>query len=659
MFKKILIANRGEIACRVIKTAKRMGIATVAVYSDADYGALHMKMADEAVHIGGSVSSESYLVAERIIGAAQETGAEAIHPGYGFLSENAKFAAKLEAEGIVFIGPNTNAIGTMGDKIESKKLAGEAGVNIIPGHTAAIPDAETAVEIAKGVGFPVMIKASAGGGGKGMRIARNEEEAKSGFESAVNEAKSSFGDDRVFIERFVEDPRHIEIQIMADSFGNVCHLGERECSIQRRHQKVIEEAPSPFVTETLRAEMGAQAIALAKAVDYRSAGTVEFIVDKDRNFFFLEMNTRLQVEHPVTEYVTGLDLVELMIRVAAGEVLPISQKDVSLSGWAMEARVYAEDPLRNFMPSIGRLVRYQAPEENEDVRVDTGVFEGGEISMFYDPMIAKLIAGGRDRETAIGRMREALDQFYIRGIAHNIPFLANLMKHPRFVEGRLTTGFIEEEFPDGFQPSHLLPNDPMRLVAVAGLLHYQAAKRFAVNDDAGEGQREYIAFLEDDEAREFSVYCGQVDEGWLIKVDAVEFKILGTWKAGDRIIEGMVNGKNVCVQIAYNEVGYELTHSGEQMNIRLVDPHVAEYQRLMPKKEAPDTSKFLLSPMPGLLIRLVVEKGQEIKSGEELAVVEAMKMENILRSDHDGVIAMIHAKPGDSLVVDQKILEFE
>ena len=655
MFKKILIANRGEIACRVIKTAKRMGIATVAVYSDADDGALHMRMADEAVHIGGSASSESYLVAERIIEAAKETGAEAIHPGYGFLSENATFAAKLEADGIVFIGPNTNAIGTMGDKIESKKLAGEAGVNIIPGHTAAIPDAETAVEIAKGVGFPVMIKASAGGGGKGMRIARNEEEAKSGFVSAVNEAKSRFGDDRVFIERFVEDPRHIEIQIMADSFGNVCHLGERECSIQRRHQKVIEEAPSPFVTETLRAEMGAQAIALAKAVDYRSAGTVEFIVDKDRNFFFLEMNTRLQVEHPVTEYVTGLDLVELMIRVAAGEVLPISQKDVSLSGWAIEARVYAEDPLRNFMPSIGRLVRYQAPEEDEYVRVDTGVFEGGEISMFYDPMIAKLITGGEDRGMAIERMRDALDRFYIRGIAHNIPFLANLMKHQRFVEGRLTTGFIEEEFPEGFQLAHLLPDDPTLLVAVAGFLHHQAAERSA----ARESETEFVAFLEDDEIREFSVCCGQDDDGWLVKVDGAEFKILGTWKAGDRIFVGMVNGQDVYVQIGYNDVGYELTHSGGQMKVRLVDPHVAEYQRLMPVKEAPDTSKFLLSPMPGLLIRLVVENGQEVKSGEELAVVEAMKMENILRSERDGVIGMIHAKPGDSLVVDQKILEFE
>ena len=504
-----------------------------------------------------------------------------------------------------------------------------------------------------------MIKASAGGGGKGMRIARSEEEAKSGFESAVNEARSSFGDDRVFIERFVEDPRHIEIQVMADSHGNVVHLGERECSIQRRHQKVIEEAPSPFVTDELRAEMGAQAVALAKAVDYRSAGTVEFIVDKDRNFFFLEMNTRLQVEHPVTEYVTGLDLVELMIRVAAGEKLPISQGDVSLSGWAVEARVYAEDPLRNFMPSIGRLVRYQAPEEDGHVRVDTGVFEGGEISMFYDPMIAKLIAGGEDRDTAVGRMRDALDRFYIRGIAHNIPFLAALMKHPRFAEGRLTTGFIEEEFPDGFQLAHLLPDDPTLLVAVAGALHHVDAMRPHVNDDGSKEAREFVAFLEGDESREFAVRCARAGGGWLINVDGADFEIHGSWKAGDPMFVGTVNDQDVCVQIGRNDVGFQLIHAGGQMDVRLVDPHIAAYQRLMPVKEAPDTSKFLLSPMPGLLIRLAVESGQEIKSGEELAVVEAMKMENVLRSERDGVIGTIHAQPGDSLVVDQKILEFE
>lgn len=655
MFKKILIANRGEIACRVMRTAKRMGIATVAVYSDADEGALHMSMADEAVHVGGAASSESYLVAERIVQAAKDTGAEAIHPGYGFLSENAAFAELLEDEGIAFIGPNTLAIGAMGDKIESKKLAAEAGVNTIPGHTEAIPDANTAVEIAKEVGFPVMIKASAGGGGKGMRIARNEDEALSGFESAVNEARSSFGDDRVFIERFVEDPRHIEIQIMADSHGNTVYLGERECSIQRRHQKVIEEAPSPFVTEELRAEMGAQAVALAEAVQYRSAGTVEFIVDKDRNFFFLEMNTRLQVEHPVTEYVTGLDLVELMIRVAAGEKLPISQQDVALNGWAVEARVYAEDPLRNFMPSIGRLVRYQAPEEDDYVRVDTGVFEGGEISMFYDPMIAKLIAGGETRDQAVGKMRDALDRFYIRGIDHNIPFLAALMKHPRFMEGRLTTGFIEEEFPEGFGPEHLVPENAELQVAVATVMQHSESDRASATDSS----REFVVFSDDESRREFAVQSSRSSGGWLISVNDNEFEIHGAWKPGEPMFRGTVNDQEVCIQVERNPVGYSLTHAGGRMTLRVLDMHVAEHQRRMPIKLPPDTSKFLLSPMPGLLIRVAVESGQTVNAGEELAVVEAMKMENILRAERDGVIGDIHAAMGDSLVVDQKILEFE
>ena len=658
MFKKILIANRGEIACRVMRTAKRMDIATVAVYSDADDGALHMRMADEAVHVGGSASSESYLVAERIVQAAKDTGAEAIHPGYGFLSENAAFAEMLEASGIAFIGPNTLAIGAMGDKIESKKLAAKAGVNTIPGHTAAIPDADKAVEIAKDVGFPVMIKASAGGGGKGMRIARNEDEARSGFESAVNEARSSFGDDRVFIERFVEDPRHIEIQIMADSHGNTLYLGERECSIQRRHQKVIEEAPSPFVTEELRAEMGKQAVVLAEAVQYRSAGTVEFIVDKDRNFFFLEMNTRLQVEHPVTEYITGLDLVELMIRVAAGEKLPVSQQDITLKGWAVETRVYAEDPLRNFMPSIGRLVRYQAPEETDHVRVDTGVFEGGEISMFYDPMIAKLITGGENREQAVARMRDALDRFYIRGIQHNIPFLAVLMKHPRFAEGRLTTGFIEEEFPEGFNADYLVPEDMTLLVAVASSMHHGISER-GLYGDGTDAAREFIVFADDDNRSEFQVRSTRAGGGWLVTVGEKDFEIHGIWNPGDPMFFGTVNDVDICAQVECNPVGYTLTHAGGQMDLRVLEPHVADHQRLMPKKLPPDTSKFLMSPMPGLLIRLSVEAGQEVNAGEELAVVEAMKMENILRAERDGVIGEIHACTGDSLVVDQKILEFE
>jgi propionyl-CoA carboxylase alpha chain len=641
-----------------MRTAKRMGIATVAVYSDADDGALHMRMADEAVHIGGAASAESYLVAERIVQATKDTGAEAIHPGYGFLSENAAFAKTLEAAGIAFIGPNTLAIGAMGDKIESKKLATKVGVNTIPGHTAAIPDADKAVAIAKDVGFPVMIKASAGGGGKGMRVARNEDEARSGFESAVNEARSSFGDDRVFIERFVEDPRHIEIQIMADTHGNTVYLGERECSIQRRHQKVIEEAPSPFVTEELRTEMGEQAVVLAEAVQYRSAGTVEFIVDKDRNFFFLEMNTRLQVEHPVTEYITGLDLVELMIRVAAGEKLPISQKDITLKGWAIETRVYAEDPLRNFMPSIGRLVRYQAPEETDHVRVDTGVFEGGEISMFYDPMIAKLITGGENREQAVARMRDALDQFYIQGIQHNIPFLAAIMKHPRFVEGRLTTGFIEEEFPEGFNAEYLVPEDMTLLVAVASVMHHGVSER-GLNGGGTDAAREFIVFAGDDNRREFQVRSTRTGGGWLVRVGETDFKICGVWNLGDPMFFGTVNDVDICAQVERNPVGYRLTHAGGQMDIRVLESHVAEHQRLMLKKLPPDTSKFLLSPMPGLLIRLAIEAGQEVNAGQELAVVEAMKMENILRAERDGVICEIHASTGDSLVVDQIILEFE
>ena len=662
MFKKILIANRGEIACRVMRTAKRMGIATVAIYSEADESALHVRTADEAVCVGPAPSSQSYLAAEKIVQAATDTGVDAVHPGYGFLSENAKFASMLEKAGIAFIGPKPHAIGAMGDKIESKKLAMKAGVNTIPGHTEAVVDAKAALEIADGIGYPVMIKASAGGGGKGMRIARSKGEVKSGFESAVSEARSSFGDDRVFIEKFVVDPRHIEIQIIADGHGNVLYLGERECSIQRRHQKVIEEAPSPFLTPEVRAAMGEQAVALARAVDYQSAGTVEFIADRDMNFYFLEMNTRLQVEHPVTEYVTGLDLVELMIRVAAGETLPIEQQDVELKGWAIEARVYAEDPLRNFMPSTGRLVRYSAPAENAHVRVDTGVYEGGEISMFYDPMIAKLIAGGATREAAIAHMREALDRFYIRGIAHNIPFLAALMKHPRFCEGRLTTGFIEEEYPGGFGHEHLVHDSPVTLVAVASAIHHAYANRVFGNgggDVDSDALRDFVAFYGEKERREFSVQSRQNDGGWRVAVDGEVFEVTGSWRPGEPMFSGTVNGEAVCMQIEWDSVGYRLIHAGGEASIRVLEPHVAVHQRRMPVKEPPDTSKFLLSPMPGLLIRLAVSEGDEIKAGEELAVVEAMKMENVLRAERDGVIGVVHAKPGDSLVVDQKILEFE
>ncbi len=653
MFEKILIANRGEIACRVIRTARRLGIATVAVHSEADEGALHVEMADEAVAIGPAPSAESYLVAQRIIAAAVESGADAIHPGYGFLSENAEFAEALDAAGIAFIGPKPRAIAVMGDKIESKKLAMEAGVNTIPGHTEAVSDVDAAVKIAAEVGFPVMIKASAGGGGKGMRVARDSDHVRDEFASAVNEARSSFGDDRVFIEKFIEEPRHIEIQVLADEHGNILHLGERECSIQRRHQKVIEEAPSPFVDADLRAEMGAQAITLAKAVDYESVGTVEFIVDRDRNFYFLEMNTRLQVEHPVTELVTGLDLVEQMIRVAAGETLKMTQADLSLDGWAIEARVYAEDPLRNFMPSIGRLVRYRPPAEDSGVRIDTGVFEGGEISIFYDPMIAKLITGGNDRDAAIAAMRAALDAFHIRGIAHNIPFLSAVMAHPRFIEGRLSTGFIEEEYPDGFKAANLVHEEPGLLVAVAAAIEYEDISRARSGFD---GPCDLIAFFK--EAREYPVRTERNADGWEIVVDGDRYVVAADWRPGDAMFQGQINGNPVSVQCDRLPVGWLLAQGGGQAEIRLHGPHIVALQRRMPVKVPPDTSKFLLSPMPGLLIRMPVAPGDEVKTGEELAVVEAMKMENVLRAERDGVVAKIHAAEGDSLGVDQKILEF-
>jgi propionyl-CoA carboxylase alpha chain len=661
VFSKILIANRGEIACRVIRTARRMGIATVAVYSDADAGALHVEMADEAVRVGPAASAESYLVIDNIMKAIRETGAQAVHPGYGFLSENAAFAKALEKEKIAFIGPGIKAIAAMGDKIESKKLAHEAGVSTVPGYMGILKDGKEAVKIANEIGYPVMIKASAGGGGKGMRVARNDAEAEEGFRSAVSEAKSSFADDRVFVEKFIEDPRHIEIQLIADGHGNVVHLGERECSIQRRHQKVIEEAPSPFLDEKTRAEMGAQAVALAKVVDYQSAGTVEFIVDRDRNFYFLEMNTRLQVEHPVTEYVTGLDLVEQMIRVAAGEKLSFGQKDVKLEGWAVEARVYAEDPFRNFMPSIGRLTRYRPPEETGGVRVDTGVYEGGEISMYYDPMIAKLIAGGRTRDEAIERMRGALDAYYIRGVSHNIPFLAALMAHPRFVEGRLTTGFIEEEYPEGFRTEDALHDDPRLLVAVAATLHRQMEERAAAISGQLSGHERhpgdvYVALMA---GEEFPLVATLDDHGADIAIAGHTYAVRGDWKPGDAMFRGDVNARPVCIQIDRDGVAWRLTHAGSQAHIKLLTERGAEMHRMMPEKVAPDMSRYLLSPMPGLLVRVAVEVGEEVKAGQELAVVEAMKMENILRAERDGKVANIHAEAGASLAVDERILEFE
>jgi propionyl-CoA carboxylase alpha chain len=662
MFTKILVANRGEIACRVIRTARKMGIATVAVYSDADAGSLAVTMADEAVHIGPSPAAESYLVADRIFDAIRATGAEAVHPGYGFLSENAAFARALEAEGVAFIGPPPDAIAAMGDKIESKKLADAAGVSTVPGHMGIIADDAEAVRIADSIGYPVMIKASAGGGGKGMRIAHDAGKTREGFRSAQNEARSSFGDDRVFIEKFIEEPRHIEIQVLADAHGNVIYLGERECSIQRRHQKVIEEAPSPFLDAETRAAMGAQACALAAAVGYRSAGTVEFIVDKDRNFYFLEMNTRLQVEHPVTEMITGLDLVEQMIRVANGEKLSMSQADVKLDGWAIEARVYAEDPARNFLPAIGRLARYRTPvEDGTTVRIDTGVGEGSEISMFYDPMIAKLATHGADRNAAIARMQDALDAYYIRGTGHNTAFLASIMAHPRFVEGRLTTNFIAEEYPEGYAPAAPEGTLRDRFVAVAAVVHGRYAARAQMNGKGGapaapSAPQDWVVRLGDTAIAARVAHFGG---GATAAIEGRDIAVETGWGLGDPVFVARFDGEPATFQIDRLGVGYRLTHRGIEAEFRVLTPRAAEFDAKMPEKVPPDLSRFVLSPMPGLLVSVAVEPGTQVRAGEEVAVVEAMKMENVLRAVSDGVVKEIHAAPGDSLRVDQAIVEFE
>ncbi|MCW2247262.1 propionyl-CoA carboxylase alpha chain [Azospirillum fermentarium] len=665
MFSKILIANRGEIACRVIKTARRMGIKTVAVYSDADRNALHVEMADEAVHIGAAPSAQSYLLIDRIVDACKKTGAQAVHPGYGFLSEKRDFQEALAKEGITFIGPDAHAIQAMGDKIESKKLAKEAGVSTVPGYLGVIADGDEAVKIARDIGYPVMIKASAGGGGKGMRVAWNDEEAREGFISAQNEARSSFADDRVFVEKYIQQPRHIEIQVIADGQGNTLYLGERECSIQRRHQKVIEEAPSPFLDEATRKAMGEQACALANAVQYKSAGTVEFIVDADRNFYFLEMNTRLQVEHPVTELITGLDLVELMIRVANGEKLAIKQEDVRLNGWALEARVYAEDPYRNFLPSTGRLTHYQPPAEDPHVRVDTGVYDGGEISMYYDPMIAKLCTWGSTRDAAIARMREALDQYYIRGVSHNIPFLASLMANQCFVDGRLTTNFIAEEYPNGFHAADLPPDDPAVLVSVAAVAHRVLNDRDIqisgkIPAAPVKVRNDWVVVVE---GNAHPVHLHPLADspqriGYGVEIAGKVHKVWSDWQIGQPLFQGTVDGRPVCVQIDRHGIGYRLFHSGSQANVKVLTPRAAQLDALMPFKAPPDMSKFLLSPMPGLLVSIAVTEGQEVKAGEVLAVVEAMKMENILRAVQDGTVGKIHAQAGSSLAVDQKIIEF-
>jgi propionyl-CoA carboxylase alpha chain len=663
MFKKILIANRGEIACRVIRTARRMGIETVAVYSEADANARHVELADHAVLIGPPPSRESYLRADRILAACKDTGAEAVHPGYGFLSENAAFCELLEKNGIVFIGPKPKSIQAMGDKIASKKLALAAKVSTIPGYTDVIENADLAVSIARDIGYPVMIKASAGGGGKGLRVARSDDEAREGFQSCRNEAAASFGDDRVFIEKYIEEPRHIEIQVLGDAHGNTVYLWERECSIQRRHQKVIEEAPSPFLDDATRKAMGEQAVALAKAVDYQSAGTVEFVVGgKDRKFYFLEMNTRLQVEHPVTEFITGLDLVEQMIRVAAGEKLSFSQKEIRRDGWAIECRINAEDPFRGFLPSTGRLVKYiPPPEASGAVRVDTGVYEGGEIPMFYDSMIAKLIVHGPTRADAIERMRDALNAFVIRGVSTNIPFQAALMQHKRFVSGKFHTGLIAEEYPKGFRFEDVVHDNPSLLICVAAALHRRYMERAAGITGQMPGH-EYV--IGDDwnvmmDGKLHPVRVTTVEGGQSVIYQGREYVVLSNWAFGNPIFRGTINGRDLCMQVERRNMHYRLFHWGAQVDVMVVTARAAELFALMPRKEAPDLSRFVLSPMPGLLSELAVKEGQEVKAGEKLAVIEAMKMENVLRADADGKVKLLHAKPGESLAVDQVIIEFE
>jgi propionyl-CoA carboxylase alpha chain len=666
MFKKLLIANRGEIACRVIKTARKMGIATVAVYSDADRHALHVEMADERVHIGPAPANQSYIVIDRIMEAIRATGAEAVHPGYGFLSENPRFAAALEAEGVAFVGPPVGAIEAMGDKITSKKIAAEAGVSTVPGYMGLIGDADEAVKIAGEIGYPVMIKASAGGGGKGMRIAWTDAEAREGFQSSKNEAAASFGDDRIFIEKFVTQPRHIEIQVLADSHGNAIYLHERECSIQRRNQKVIEEAPSPFLDAETRKRMGEQAVALAQAVGYASAGTVEFIVDGDRNFYFLEMNTRLQVEHPVTELITGIDLVEQMIRVANGEVLSIRQEDVQLNGWAMESRLYAEDPYRGFLPSIGRLTRYRPPAELAEaaraVRNDTGVFEGGEISMYYDPMIAKLCTWAPTRKAAIEEMRVALDGFEVEGIGHNLPFLSAVMDHPKFVSGDITTAFIAEEWPEGFQGVTLPEAALRRIAATAAAMNRVAEiRRTRVSGRLGNHERrvgeDWVVAIQ---GESWPVTVKADREGATVRfADGASHRVESDWTPGQSLARAMVDGAPLVLKVDKITGGFRLRTRGAEMKVHVRSPRQAELAALMPEKQPPDTSKMLLCPMPGLIVKVDVAEGDEVQEGQTLCTVEAMKMENILRAERRGVVVKINAGPGDSLAVDDVIMEFE
>jgi propionyl-CoA carboxylase alpha chain len=661
MFDKILIANRGEIACRVMRTAKRMGIATVAVYSDADARAPHARMADESVRLGPPPAAESYLNAELILDACRTTGAEAVHPGYGFLSERESFARALAEAGIAFIGPPPEAIAAMGDKIQSKKLAQAAGVSVVPGFIGEIEDAGHAVEIADGIGYPVMMKASAGGGGKGMRLARSAQEVTEQFESVRREGKASFGDDRILIEKFIEDPRHIEIQVLGDRHGHLLHLGERECSVQRRHQKVVEEAPSPFVTPEMRRAMGEQAVALAAAVAYHSAGTVEFIAGADRNFYFLEMNTRLQVEHPVTEMVTGLDLVEQMIRVAAGEPLGFGQDEVRLDGWSVESRVYAEDPYRGFLPSVGRLVRYRPPPVHDGVRVDDGVAEGGDVSMFYDPMIAKLVTHGDTREAAIDRQVEALDAFLIDGIGHNVDFLSALMQHPRFRAGELTTGFIAEEYPSGFTGAPADDALIADLAIVGALAAFESGRRGCeisgrLSGPVAPPALRVVRIAGREHRVRFEPYQG----GLLAFLDGDEsHDVVGRWRPGQLRFRGAIDGRGLTVAIARRGRQWRLTARGASHLVDILPEHVAALSRHMIEKVPPDLSRYLICPMPGLLTALHVGEGDRVEAGQPLAVVEAMKMENILRAEKSGTVKKVDAQPGDSLAVDAVILEFE
>ncbi|WP_136634616.1 acetyl-CoA carboxylase biotin carboxylase subunit [Pseudooceanicola onchidii] len=681
MFDKILIANRGEIACRVIKTARKMGIQTVAIYSDADKNALHVAMADEAVHIGPPPANQSYIVIDKVMEAIKASGAQAVHPGYGFLSENSKFAEALDAAGVAFIGPPVKAIEAMGDKITSKKIAQEAGVSTVPGYMGLIEDADEAVKISNQIGYPVMIKASAGGGGKGMRIAWNDAEAREGFQSSKNEAANSFGDDRIFIEKFVTQPRHIEIQVLCDAHGNGIYLGERECSIQRRNQKVVEEAPSPFLDEATRKAMGDQAVALAKAVGYASAGTVEFIVDGEKNFYFLEMNTRLQVEHPVTELITGVDLVEQMIRVANGEPLTITQDDVKLTGWAIENRLYAEDPYRNFLPSIGRLTRYRPPAEvaagplldngkwqgdapkgDTAVRNDTGVYEGGEISMYYDPMIAKLCTWAPTRAEAIEAMRVALDTFEVEGIGHNLPFVAAVMDHPIFIDGEMTTAFIAEQYPDGFEGVTLDEAALRRIAAATAAMNRVAEiRRTRVSGRMDNHERhvgeDWNVTLQ---GAEFEVTIDADPKGSTVTfADGTAHRVEGDWTPGDQLAQMTVDGAPLVLKVGKISGGFRIRSRGADLKVHVRSPRHAELAKLMPEKLPPDTSKLLLCPMPGLVVKIDVEEGQEVQEGQALCTIEAMKMENILRAERKGVVSKINAGAGDSLAVDEVIMEFE